>query len=120
MKNVKVELFEISVVIEHREKTKATGEETAKLISEKSPERTGEYKKGWQSDYDTITGFAVVHNIAKPTLTHLLENGHLTRSKRKKKRVKPQPHIRPSYETMARKYIDEMKKVNIEVKVKKI
>ena len=51
----------------------------AKTLRSTSPRKTGEYASGWtvkKQDEDTY----IVHNRTKPGLTHLLENGHVSRN----------------------------------------
>lgn len=78
-------------VAEDLEKAKI---EVAKLgvrkIKEKSPVKTGDYKRGWRRK-KTRTG-QIIHNKDEYRLTHLLEHGH---AKRNGGRTKAQPHIKP-------------------------
>lgn len=60
-----------------------------------SPKDTGKYRRGWKLDISEKNGemsFVVHQGKARAGLTHLLEDGHRTRTK--KKWVKAQPHIR--------------------------
>ena len=41
-----------------------------------SPRNTGEYAKGWRVSRSRKVKCATVVNSKKPTLTHLIENGH--------------------------------------------
>ncbi len=65
--------------------------ETAKELRSTSPKKTGEYAKGWTKK-KTPEG-QVVYNKNKPSLTHLLENGH---AKVGGGRVAGKPHIEPA------------------------
>lgn len=57
----------------------ATAKEVAKRTKEKSPVRTGVYKKSWTNRKAParvgVYG-RIVYNSKKPALTHLLEHGH--------------------------------------------
>lgn len=73
-----------------------TAEEARKQLAAASPKRTGKYARGWKvtkaEQYGEIT--VEVHQSGRnANLTHLLEKGHRTRSK--KGWVKAQPHIAP-------------------------
>lgn len=73
-----------------------TAEEARKKLAAASPKRTGKYARGWKAtkteQYGEIT--VKVHQSGRnANLTHLLEKGHRTRSK--KGWVKAQPHIAP-------------------------
>lgn len=72
--------------------TKA-GKHGLKVVKEKSPEDSGDYKKGWKltTAYDGLHDRRVIlHNHKKPQLTHLLEEGHDTQDGG---RVGGTPHI---------------------------
>lgn len=72
---------------------KGVGKEAAQRVKSESPKRTGAYKRGWKVNIDRRNGSisVTVHN-KKYQLTHLLENGHKTRSGTM---TKAQPHIKP-------------------------
>lgn len=62
-----------------RKDAKKAGKQAAKELRNVSPEKSGEYAKGWatkQVDEDTVT----VYNRKMPGLTHLLEKGHVVRN----------------------------------------
>lgn len=64
-----------------RRSVKSTARETAQRLRNTSSKRSGEYASGWTSrtiDEDT----AVTYNRTKPSLTHLLENGHMIVNKK--------------------------------------
>lgn len=59
---------------------KKKAKKLANKISEDSPERTGKYKKGWKSSRNQLNELDTnytVYQSKKPSLTHLLENGHI-------------------------------------------
>jgi hypothetical protein len=59
---------------------KKKSKELAEKISVDSPEDSGEYKKGWKVQKvqnNAMNTEYVVYQAKKPSLTHLLENGHL-------------------------------------------
>ena len=68
-----------------------TAKELCANLKASSPKRTGKYAKGWAVTHEGNT--FTVHNKTRPTLTHILENGHL---KRNGGRVSGQPHIAPN------------------------
>lgn len=73
-----------------------TAEEARKKLAAASPRRTGKYARGWKvkktAQFGEIT-VEVYQSGGVASLTHLLEKGHRTRSK--KGWVKAQPHIAP-------------------------
>lgn len=74
------------------------GELTANEVSRMSPRRTGKYGPGWDYSFSARGGEfkVVVHNTSKPSLTHLLEKGHMTRGGGHW--VSGRKHIEPAYE----------------------
>ena len=63
-----------------KEKTKKHAQKLKNKIRKDSPEKTGDYKKGWTVEKTMETEFnysVVVRNKKEPTLPHLLENGHV-------------------------------------------
>lgn len=97
------------VLSEYRDDVgRATAEVIAKVgdtakqeIQSRAPVRTGRYKAGWTVkkeggwQADPRHARAVIHNRTRYQLTHLLENGHVTRSGG---RVRPIVHIAPAEE----------------------
>lgn len=80
------------------EDIKEVGKEVAKEGREKlettSPEKDGGYKAGWRvKETPTTKGCSfVIHNVKKPGLTHLLEDGHALRNGGRAKKC---VHIKP-------------------------
>ena len=72
----------------------------AKQLKVKSPELTGDYRKGWRAKkVDTAW---VVHNSTNYQLTHLLEKGH---AKANGGRVSARVHIEPVEQQMINDYV---------------
>lgn len=72
--------------------------ESLKRIKETSPKRTRKYSKSWRAEVKRESGSASfrIYNAKHWQLTHLLENGHLTRNKNRY--VSAKPHIAPVQE----------------------
>lgn len=74
-----------------------TAQQTAKNTKAKSPVKTGKYKKGWGYTKDDVSSdhySATVHDKTKPSLTHLLQNGHAG-----PRPARAYPHIQQDEET---------------------
>ncbi len=72
------------------------GKEMVVDIKNKSPVKTGEYKKGWKMKTETNANgdkSVIAYNKTAPYKTHLLENGH---AKTNGGRVAGIPHIKPA------------------------
>ena len=80
-------------------------------VREKSPKKTGEYSKGWsfrtkvKDDYIGIT----IHQKKKPTLTYLLEHGHLLSDHKRK--IRAIPHIEKVQERTTERLDNEIFKI---------
>lgn len=76
------------------------GKLALKTVRDKSPKKTGAYRKGWklkreQQTLSEDTASATIYNKDRGYLTHLLENGH---QKVGGGRVEARPHIKPAEE----------------------
>lgn len=87
------------------------GKVALKAVKDKSPKKTGAYRKGWKlkterqlinDDVASVT----VYNKDRGYLTPLLENGHQKTGEKSGERVEAIPHIRPAEEE-ARRYLEE-------------
>lgn len=69
--------------------------QAARMLRKSSPERTGDYAKGWRGSIENtrtqVRG--TVHNVKKPQIAHLLEKGH--GPGKRGWRVDAIPHIGP-------------------------
>lgn len=87
------------------EATDEVTKEGIKLLKIKSPDKTGDYRKGWTRKKDA-KGF-IIHNKTDYQLTHLLENGH---AKVGGGRVAARVHIRPVEEQIVADFEKLVKK----------
>ena len=81
-----------------------TADYVVAYLKDASPKLTGKYAKGWKSTmHHAADGspFAVVHNVKKPGLTHLLEHGHGGAHP-----AKARPHIEAAYYAGARHLLE--------------
>lgn len=91
----------------HKKAVNATSTATLRTTKDKSPVRTGKYKRGWNSrglQGNTMNYGRVVYNGPKYMLTHLLQNGH-----RGPHPARAFPHI-PSDDETERLYIENLRK----------
>ena len=77
------------------------------LLRKDSPNRTGDYAKGWTSS--KVRGSWVIHNKDRYQLTHLLENGHPSRLTGVP--VPAQEHIAPVESQLITEYISELERI---------
>lgn len=90
-----------------------TAEECVEEIKQKSPKRSGAYRKSWTMTeaYNRHGSIRfVVHNKKHYRLTHLLENGH---AKKNGGRVDGIPHIAPAEKNAERNLI---KRIEVAIK----
>lgn len=81
-----------------KDNCKQAAKDAVSELKQTSPKRTGEYGKGWKTktNYESEDDIRIsVYNGKKPQITHLLENGHVSRNgtKRTFGTVKSYPHI---------------------------
>ena len=83
-------------------------------LARTSPRKTGRYARGWRVEDDSGAEgpCAVVRQAAKPSLTHLLENGHerFEGGRPTGSRTPAIPHIGPAAERAAAKLVRELKR----------
>lgn len=117
----------IEIEIEYQKIVDKYGRKTAKDLRQVSPKsnrpgRTTPYSQGWVVDtIKSSRGYVVdVWNKTNWQLTHLLENGHFI-TNAKSGNVgwsAPKPHIKPTYIKVKPKFVDAMKKAELNVKFK--
>lgn len=98
-------------------------DETVDFLQSKSPKgKRGKYARSWTSKNDGTK--STIYNDGEASLTHILENGHLISNKatkkagnKSRKRVRPQPHVRPAFKELSKNHIKNVKKY-IEIKAK--
>lgn len=92
-----------------KEDIKDAAQEMVNELRRTSPNDTGEYARGWanrvehESDEDIRV---VVYNKTRPSLTHLLENGH---AKVNGGRTEARPHIRPAADRAGKRLEQKVK-----------
>lgn len=96
------------VTDEIKQEIRETAEACKTQIQLNSPTRTGEYKRGWaiKTAYESDADLRVViYNRKKPSLTQLLENGHVIKNGtgRVYGRAKAYPHIAAAEQEAARR-----------------
>ncbi len=80
-------------------------------LEETSPEKTGDYKKGWkvrQVYKNQAVSQFVVYNATDYQLTHLLEYGHALKGGTQ--RVKAIPHIAPAEQAVIKEFTARIEK----------
>lgn len=98
MKSISEQLKDIleDETLETRKKIEEVSDEASeyglKLIKKRSPRDKnrkssrvgkGRYASGWRDEKEYVGGFIMkhtLHNVNEPTLTHLLENGHVVKN----------------------------------------
>lgn len=120
MKDIKIENFnELEVKIDYVPILKKYAEKCKELVEQKSPVRTGKYKKGWRAveDKDYLGNVSVVvWNETDWQLTHLLENGHaIVNKKGGVGRASPHKHIAPSYRAVRNGFIKDIENVKLNI-----
>lgn len=100
---------EVQEVTERDLKKAAT--DTAKQLRSTSPKEHGDYAKSWTYKKNENGGY-IVYNKKYGWKTHLLENGHMIRNRRRGPslgRVNGIKHIEPAAEQGADKLIKDLK-----------
>lgn len=86
------------------------GQETVETLKAMSPKRKGKYARSWTMKRTVYNGREIkvtVYNAKHYQLTHLLENGHVTRDGTK--RTASFPHIAPAEKEAAEKFEQRIK-----------
>ena len=91
------------------------GKKTAANLRKTQPpkKRSGRYSKGWRytMEKQPMRGYlsVSVYNATEPTLTHLLEHGHvLKRGGRQVGEVGPIPHIEPAQQEAEQELLKQL------------
>lgn len=85
-------------------------------VKELSPKRYGEYANGWTAERTTNSLGSIsviIYNADKPTLTHLLENGHrgyALKNGGRTRDVRGRKHIKPTEKWAEEKTIKELER----------
>ena len=86
--NRQLELYALQVRNDTEEISKTVAEQGVQKLKSTSPRRDGKYADGWAIERQGKV--FVIYNKDRPSLTHLLEKGHASRSGG---RVRAIPHI---------------------------
>lgn len=86
-----------------KEAVQESAEEAAKVtkaeLRKTGPKQSGDYNKGWAVKKDRKAKSAIIYNAKKPSLTHLLEKGHVVvNAKGKVGRAPAHPHMKAAEE----------------------
>ena len=81
------------------------GQDAVKELKQTSPNRTGDYAKGWAKkvEKERLSSRLIVYNKTRYQLTHLLEKGH---AKVGGGFVPGKPHIKPAQDKAEKKAMD--------------
>jgi hypothetical protein len=81
------------------------GQDAVKELKQTSPNRTGDYAKGWAKkvEKERLGSRLIVYNKTRYQLTHLLEKGH---AKVGGGFVPGKPHIKPAQDKAEKKAMD--------------
>lgn len=92
-----MEQYELEVKLIAQDAAKQAASETRRMIKNTAPKKTGEYARSWsvKKGKDSYTVYS-----RKPSLTHLLEFGHVTKNGtgRTFPRTPAHPHIKKAEE----------------------
>lgn len=100
--------YQVKVKDASRKACKKVAKNLARTLKSTSPRKTGEYASGWRSKQEDADTY-VVYNAKKPGLTHLLENGHVSRNQYGTYgRVPAYPHIKPAADAAQEELLAEI------------
>lgn len=94
-----------------KKEVKQVAKEMVTQLKQTSPRDSGEYASGWKAKVEHESAQDIrerVYNAKKPSLTHILENGH---AKVNGGRVEGTPHIGPAEQQAADKLENKAKVV---------
>lgn len=94
-----------------KKEVKQVAKEMVTQLKQTSPRDSGEYASGWKAKVEHESAQDIrerVYNVKKPSLTHILENGH---AKVNGGRVEGTPHIGPAEQQAADKLENKAKVV---------
>lgn len=116
---IEIEIRPLEVKYDLEPSLVQAGDECAELIRKNSKNgfgadySTGEYSTGWtwKVEQDSSGLYVTVFNDTQPSLTHLLEFGHIVANQTGThgRWYPPKKHIEPAYKRVKKKYYQSLK-----------